>query len=198
MRTLFFLLLASPAIKYCMSHFERTFLAAAFIAHLATAILPDYETYTFFHYWLSFRAVFYFSLGIFLRHARPEQKKRYLAPGLSVALALLALASSASMLNAERIWRFASFISVPFILYFTWEIVPAVKLPKWLVGSQFPIYVTHAIVIWGTEIAFKKFALNEHASAMLIFILGAAIPVIFSAALRNLLPRFASVIFGGR
>lgn len=210
-RALLCLTIVFPILWRCVRQFGVAWLVAMFLLYgLRIANLP-------FPFWdfvkafagfglLPVEGLFYYSLGIWLCD-RPERLDRqggfWHVAGLIVGLVVVGIHTALILQRpfsslAEEALSIASckFVSVPFMLYGIWGLVPDWRLPGWLVSCSFAIYLIHKFVlqllnrIWSAGDGLPQYF--AMAAAAFSIALGIAV------AMHRWLPRTAAVLFGGR
>lgn len=173
-------------------------LCAAFAFNLAIDFVPNETFRLLFTLGYSTSGVFYFSVGAYLQRFPPKPtKKIFTALAGTVGVALLLL----KVFAASRAWPWETGIgklSLPFLLLFFWNILPASRWPQWLTACAFPIYLVHILTHPYFDIALKSLSLGKTAMAFIQLFGSVFVSIALAMALRRVAPRFAGVIFGGR
>jgi len=149
----------------------------------------------FLFHGLSLSGLTYFLVGIYLQRTECRAPSRSLYVGaLAAGLVLVAL----------RLWMVHANIAaeavvgqllIPPMLVGLWGLVWPFPLPGILRGCAFPIFLMHGIVIaslryWGGA--------YHVCNPWLEFFLGVTVPIVFCNLVRRIVPRGASLLFGGR
>lgn len=197
-RCLLLFVLTAFVFKRCVGRLGYVFLVAAFVFDLVSNHIPDEAICNFFSVGYASRGIFYFSVGVFLQRFPQKTMGRGLIVlcGI-VGISLLAL----KMVITFNGWPFAismGKLSVLFLLYFTWGMTPAYRLPQWLTSCSFPIFLMHAIVLLYVNVFIRYSPTNPLVVSIAGFVGSIVIPITAAAVLRRIFPRFASLIFGGR
>jgi len=143
----------------------------------------------------SLEGLFYFCVGIFLALNPIRLGGRAL---LALGLAGLGVGLGGMVLEMAGVYAYGYpiLVSIPLLMMLLWRLTPSAQWPAALVGSSFAVYVVHPIVIRALNAA------NLLSATPWRFVLEllVAAPVAFfvTLALHRLLPRTASVVFGGR
>ncbi|MGN0885957.1 MAG: acyltransferase family protein [Candidatus Spyradenecus sp.] len=232
LRTLFVFVLASPLIVRPLITSRKGglyFLAALFLLHLLLlpythivryiapillrwslfAAFPfervaGYGSYIF-SYGFSMSGLFYFSLGIFLRHHTPAHpltpRQTCLCGAIGVSLLVL---SFFGKLYALKPCVYFSILALPFLLAALWRVMSSrALLPPWFLASSLPIYLLHLIFL---NLLSRAEAVGWHILPANHSLLGyatrgglaIALSVGTARAVKGLCPRFANLWFGGR
>ena len=148
----------------------------------------------------------YFSLGIFLRwHPIHVEGRKFWVWSVILALALLALyvgTSYTGSLLAKPMVK----LSIPFVLYAVWRIIPAKRWAKGVTSLAFPCYVLHIFVLDALHAGLVVlagalgFSQNVQREVDPWFLLALAVPLtlLLGHAMYRYCPKVAGVLFGGR
>lgn len=151
-------------------------------------------------YFFSFRAMFYFCVGILLRF-NPIRVNGLMAWGLLAAgLALFVLERRLGF-GIMPLRHFVSSVAVALTLAGSWCVLPTVALPRFIMGMSFPIYLIHRIFIILLELGFDGLGIGLR-GGFITYALVALGAVAFSLCVGNVLidglPCIAALAFGGR
>lgn len=92
---------------------------------------------------------FYFALGMAIRGGIVRDGSIKFPPLCSLAIGLAFVALRAIMLSKEIPGAyFAGFLSVPFVLYGIWSLIPTTPWPGWLTAYSFSVYLIHKFVMY--------------------------------------------------
>ena len=201
-RALFVLVLLSPIIYFAVKKFGVWTLMGLLVVY---AVVCPY--YPMLH-WNGLRnfarvgllpvlGMFYFSLGMALRMGCIQNVIK-LNPLLSLGVGLaLVIVRAFALASHPQIAPYCGMFAIPFVIYGLWCVVPSSKWPALFTANAFAVYLIHKFVLLGLSIVGVRF------NASVILCLGMAVFVfLFSAAMatfiRNRVPRFAAIAFGGR
>jgi len=204
-RTLFVLVLISPLLlKIAHPITVGCFLLANGLIH------PDYGVsctpiiFTLQEGYLSCFGIAFFMAGMLLRmnSVNLDITRKVGLPCLALGVLLLIVRGFPyEDLMARRL----TWLYIPFLLTGVWWLCPAIKLPSWLSGTSFPVYVFHmfAMSIIGFisgKAGIKWLTGRECTTVGYIFfgMLSFALCVVFAAFMRKVAPRVAKIAFGGR
>lgn len=181
--------------------------ASTTIMVLACSILPNYipqdmafENRFLIVGWLN--GFLCFGLGVFLRwNGKWLHSLERVHCVLGGALAFCGiLAPIATVCYGVEI---PSIIPTLMLMGGLWMMISDMHVPKMLTGTSFPIYVLHKFVLFFLAIFVRATGLKHIASSsnvlwMLQIALVIACCILIACLLRKLLPRFSSLVFGGR
>jgi len=146
-------------------------------------------------YGLSAEGLFYFIAGLWIRCRRISSVPRRSAFGLIVlgcALIVARLAFFHARIGTVVDLRI---LIAPVFIAGLWAFVRPVRLPGFLLGSGFPIFVMHGVVIVVLRTVGGTYA---PCNPWLELAAGVAVPVVFVNVVRRYVPRTARILFGGR
>lgn len=135
----------------------------------------------------------YFSCGVWLRyHAELFQGigQRRLGWVFGILLALfLGLAS-----------KIPEVFLLPPVLLMIWMLTPSSEWPRWLTRCSFPIYLQHGfwLVFIVAGMKSMRLANDSWCSFLGQYVVVVFLSIVVTVTARRLLPRFCSIIFGGR
>lgn len=197
-RCLFLFVVTAQAFKMAVAKLGAIWLSIAFAFSLVCNHIPNENWREFFSVGYSAGGIFYFSVGIFLQRFKPAPLSSRCAI-LCVAIGIICLA--AKLVFAYHGWRFESVLGkvlLPFLIYGTWHYMTAAKLPSWLTGCSFPIFLMHNIVLAYFGVTRKRLPLGDMAFCMMAYVGSITLSIIFTCILRRCAPKFSAVVFGGR
>ena len=200
LRCLFIFVLIAPAIIFLIRRRGKTYLMFCFLLGIFYHLLPGHNINMLLGFNFSLPGLFYFSLGIWLfNHPLP------IFGGGGQCFAVAALLFSVKMILSSKGWHvgalMAEELSIPFLLYATWRMIPAVRLPRWLANSFFPIYLMHMCAIWSLDSLIPRVPSLVNAPcvcALIRLFVGVFGSIAGANILRRLLPNVARVVFGER
>ncbi len=209
-RTLFFLVVASPVIFAALRR-PIFMLSVLSVLHLILSYLfaeiLDLDMYFLFDRFVSIRGLLYFTAGAALRVGlwdidvcRP-----------STCLGLGCFCTGMSMLVVKNFFHLESYygysaivesVAVPFLIIFCWWIASRCGRLRY-VSYSFPIFLMHNIFLSLVSMLYMAIGLREHLGMQIIIafsragcaIVGSILVVIL---IRRISPRFANVLLGGR
>lgn len=94
-------------------------------------------------------------------------------------------------------------IEIFVVMIALWLVVPTCQWPRWLTSSAFPMFLLHSAVITCFMAIFRVTGTKAFMGSSLLsfFVQSAAVVLIcvgISFLLRKWLPKFSSIVFGGR
>ena len=109
---------------------------------------------------------------------------------------LLAWGQAFAKFHGWGVEQYSGWLAIPFMLYGVWNLVPDCEWPKWLVGCSFPVYVLHKFFYPFAHKAFGSTGtwFGYLLTTIFVFVMSLVVANIF----KKVLPRVASVAFGGR
>ncbi len=164
---------------------------------------PDTSLF-FWQGFFSLSGLFYFSLGLFLRHWAIRVTLSRVTASILLAIAIFCYA-----LNIWEPWMGANwlayprFIAIPIALLAVWSLIPSCPWPRWLTSLSFPLFLVHfPIIDLYQTIQVYIFPLSNSLPPALNYLTQWAIVTVVSLllalALRKWTPRISAVLFGGR
>lgn len=201
-RDLMIFSLAAPMLFALLRKFGVVVLVVLFVAYgiLSPGEPPHWlvfpKTMTqFFRSGISLEGVFYFCLGSYLYWHPVVLSRRtgIVCGGAALLLILLRLAC------LHEHWQMPVCLRtffIPLSMAAAWTFAPEARWPDVLGKATFPIFAMHGLVIKSSRVFIE---LPHDAGFWLLqLMLAVAIPIIISWLMRRLLPRTASVLWGGR
>lgn len=194
-RNLIFLVIASPMLWWLVRHLGLVWIIFCFVALYANVGSIGWWANFFAHGYFSLAGMLYFSVGLRLadgfRISARKQKALFWLSTTVVVVSMVAKCVVGEWFNA---WHLMT-LTIPFLIYSTWVIIPGGQWPQWLVNCSFPIYVMHWIIlqalgllnipkVWAWETCF--------------WIVCCVVPILVAALCRQFCPRVGSWLFGGR
>ena len=196
LRCLFLLVLASPLIDYFVSRHCRLWFAAAVIFMLSIGEFPLANWHKSLMH-LSC-GVLYFSIGVAVQRAKHLALPSFITCcSLLLGTALLITKMILSYKGMKYAGLFET-MSVPFLIYFTWQIVPCKKWPVWLTWCSFPLFLMHAIAIGYTKSIFRHICSDPLLLAIVVFVVSVVGSCMVALLMRKYMPKLSSLVFGGR
>lgn len=202
LRCLFIFVLLAPAIARLTRRFGRGWLALSFALGVLCHLVPGRVAFMLLNFNFSLPGLFYFSCGIYLGAHTPSVLRSgnggWLAGALGAALLVgrAILAANGCGVGAAMLQEAA----IPFLLFAAWRLTPAVRLPGWLEGMSFPIYLMHmcAFSCLSPVLRLSGLAESPNVCAVIRLVVGVFGPVAVAHGLRRISPGLAGVLFGER
>ena len=208
LRTLMMFVVISPLLYQAIKWGGARILVVIYVASGAILVFAGGRFYLFMRYTFSLNGLFFFVLGMVMRlgECTLESRNRLL-PLASLFFGIVALGCSILFCEVEtRLFSLLRMVYVPLFLFAMWNLLPSVKLPRWLSSAAFPIYLLH-VLVWRLLGAIEM-AAHRHCFVFLRpedfygwgikWIVGFGGSLMLALLLRRKLPRFASIAFGGR
>ena len=204
-RSLFALIILTPVIAWALKRFPRAFILGAWVL----SILADANGWYDVSYCPRFvweGGLAYFSLGIFLRwHPAHVEGRKLWMGSVILTVALLALRLVQAYTGAKSVVS-VGIISIPFMMYTVWGIIPAKRWAKEFTSLAFACYLLHAFilrtfdrivpaVVGRVGVAPEVGALLE---AWIIIVLVVPLTLLLGHAMYRFFPKASGVLFGGR
>ena len=144
---------------------------------------------------ISLRGLTYFSLGIYVRVNRFKLNKST-CNILSIVGIIIFAATCFSSGMASRLF---DVLMVPFMMIGMFVIVGHIRIPGLLTSNAFPLYLIHGIVAYCISAIYGLSGIKGcFVFGLLKWAVSILSSIIVSMTMRNLLPRFSKVAFGGR
>lgn len=143
----------------------------------------------------SLEGLFYFCVGLFLAFRPICLGERVLLAGGLVGLAVGLLGMVFEM-KGFYAYGYPILLSIPFVLMLLWRLTSSARWPTVLVDSSFAVYVVHPIVLRVLNAADVLPVTPWRFVPELL--VAAPVAFLVTFALHKVLPRVASVVFGGR
>lgn len=199
LRCLFVFVLIAPGIVWLTRRFGKGWLALPFALGILCHVLPGHRIDMLFRYMFSLSGLFYFSCGIYLHsHHLPVLRTKQAVAGT------LAFLVGRFVLSAKGLGAFVPLLeeaAIPFLLLVAWKLTPSMRLPRWLEGMSFPIYLMHMCAFACLSPVFRAVPrLNEspNACAVVRLAVGVCVPIVVALWLRWICPHLARLLFGDR
>ena len=202
-RCLLLFVVLSPLFRLLVTHLGGLWLLVAFsltLFHRSTALPVYSDLYYFFTFGFSLSGVFYFSLGMWIRFvAMPRCNVRFLSVfSILVSLSFL-IAKACLIFQRITLPIDLTTLSIPFMMYALWTLVPATKWPVWLTGSSFPIFLMHMPMIPYFALPVKySFLKDTFTGNVLVLVCVTAIPIAITVCLQRRFPKLSRFLFAGR
>ncbi|MCQ2390296.1 MAG: acyltransferase [Kiritimatiellae bacterium] len=197
LRTLFLLVLASGILVVALRRLGVGILVLLGALYLGYAVAVDWKpqitthnAFALLRVTLSPEAVFYFSLGLWLRLKEVFPSACRAMPLLAVAFGLIVLRQLVGS------WLPYPLI-IPIALGGVWCVVPVTPWSKALTGLSFPIYLIHWFFVHLLARTCPTAGMTP-ASFGLVGVAIVAASAALGFSLRRFMPRFACFLFGGR
>lgn len=209
-RTLFLMVLVSPVI-FRFLRCPISTLCTLLIIHLVVTYLfgtvLNLGMYFLMDRFVSVRGLLYFFVGAALRinwqMDKSQISTRVGLLWLVIGLALL-LGKSLLLLGGQgALGGVVEAVAVPCLVVGVWSIVPTVGWMKRLSGYSFPIFLMHNILLSLIAMIFMAIGLRDSSGLqIMIAVVRAFLAIVGSVflafGLKRAVPRFASILFGGR
>ena len=119
--------------------------------------------------------------------------------GISALLAKIVLVK----FGFEKSAAVADVIMVPLLGIGLFKILQCVRLPKWMTGNAFALFLMHSMfvkisVVFIAVLGMRDFMDELHVVWMARVLLASSLEIGFAAGLKKYLPRVAELLFGGR
>ena len=202
-RCLLLFVVLSPLFRFLVLRLGGFWLLTAFsltLFHRSTAWSAYPDLHNFFDFWFSLSGVFYFSLGMWIRSVEMPRCNARLLSGFSILLSVSFLIAKAC-LCFQRITLPISLtaLSIPFMMYVLWTLVPAAKWPAWLTGSSFPVFLMHMPISTYFSLPVKYSLLKDTFTGnVLVLVCATAIPIAITVCLQRRFPKLSRFLFAGR
>ena len=203
-RMLLLLVLISPAIVWMLKQFPRVFILGAWV--LSIVVFLGFGFDPSIRFLFSPEGVAYFSLGIFLRWHPVHVEGRGLWVWSGVIVLAFLVLRMAQAYTGAFIGVPLGAISIPFMMYAVWGLIPAKPWAKGFTSLAFACYVMHVFVRDALHFGFialtRGLGLSQYETSEveLWYLLAFTAPVtlLLGYALRRCFPKTAGVLFGGR
>ena len=200
LRSLFFFVLISPVLVSFVRRFRWCAVGVLYLADLAFRIVPNSGgglVFGVFHYVFSLEGAAYFVLGLGLRLGvlgRPRLPKLPFMLGMMVVLI-----GCNTILYWKGIMPWMSFegFVIPVVIAVLWAMVSDAAWPSWMTTASFPLYMIHPFVL-ALLTSFVFHTTDSAVFFVLKVVAAIAISMVAISLFRRLMPRVASVMFGGR
>ncbi len=203
-RALLLLVLVSPVIVWALKRFPRVFILGAWVFSILAFFMYGFDSNIRFLF--SPEGVTYFALGIFLRlHPIHVEGRKLWAWSVIIALVLLSLRLWASYIGSNLVSPLVR-LSIPFVMYAIWEIIPAKRWARGFTSLAFPCYLIHPFVLSAFHFTFIALAkglgvsqsMMSEVEVRILLVLTVPVTLLLGCAMRRCFPRVAGVLFGGR
>ena len=202
-RALFFLVLVSPLLAALLRWGGRWTLLALLAVYWtvnpwsldAPAWWLGMTGRVFGTFVFSVEGLFYFSLGMHLRH-HPVALARPPALALGAVGAVIGLVGLLMQARGIPDYGYAKLLAIPFVLCLLWGAVPDARWPQWLVGNTFAFYVMHPILVRALN-ASGILPAGDWTFICEWIVVATSVGII-AIALHRFLPRLSGWVFGGR
>jgi len=206
LRMLFLLVVVSPIICWGIRK------AGLLLPSVLFVVYGIYDTTIhfadFWEYMLSLRGFAYFTIGVAVRMGVLVQFRRSLwwcsgCMFLLMGVVALTINTWSRLIGVVCLENFSDFAMVVPLMYGVWRLTTYIRLPNCFISNAFAIYVQHGlflkISIGFIAIMGLRSAMDESLVIAAVRWLAAVVfPIVVSVGLRRMVPRAASLIFGGR
>jgi len=204
-RCLICLCVVSPLLLYFIKRYRRWFVLVLFICSIAVFEFvgggTDASKYNaiqrFIRWGVSPWGVFYFSIGMAIRLGYIcDVGKKWRRLICCVAVLFILQKLTYPYTDVRLPYRIG-YLGTPFILYFTWVVVPNCKWPTWMTKSAFTMYVTHMFFISDFGILFRC-EMTKEMICLGSFAFAVIGSIILSNCIHRLTPKIAKLLLAGR
>ena len=150
---------------------------------------------------ISLSGMFYFSLGIYIRDKKFKYTDISPITYCSLVLGSCLLVGRALLVqkNQPQITGVWGLISIPFLMYAFYKLIPSTTWPIWLTSCSFPIYLMHTIVQLLLGVFFKNVTgCTGWVIATTYFLVGVIVPICITHVIRRTLPQTSNCLLGHR
>ncbi len=205
-RDLFALVILSPFLLFMLKRLKWFFVAIIFVLYGAIAILQiemDKGWYNFFEYFISLRGLCYFVAGLGLRYVCVSQ---WIKCVKVIGILSVMMLVGKIILMKYSYFKLAAAIDVtmvPALMAGLFYAMRGVKLPTWIVGNAFPIYLLHQSFLLISIVAISLLGLRNFMDvSVAIWLMRSTFASLMSIAItlcvRTVSPHMAQLLFGGR
>ena len=205
-RDLFALVAISPFLLFVLKRFKGFFIVNIFVLYGAITILQiemDKGWYNFFEYFISMRGLCYFVSGLGLRYVCMSQ---WIKCGKVIGIMGVMMLIGKIVLMRYSHLKLAAAIDVamvPTLMAGLFDALKSIRLPMWIVGNAFAVYLIHQNLLLFSIVAITVLGLrNLMDTSIVIWLVRFAFAVFMSIAIaicmRRFFPRVADLLFGGR
>ena len=213
-RALLLFTVLSPVLHVLV---KRWGVAACFVFYLLWAVwgtgkFGGYCAHPFFFYCFSLSGLFFFSVGCLL--ACKNVRIARIGAVMQRWPVVISLSGCCLLVLSAYLWQqtgseivHLKLLVAPLLLVAFWRAIPSAHWPEWLVKSAFPVYLIHVILWYGivrccslvhqTQPTFWMHV-DTIAEWWIKWIIGFGGSLAITLVLRKIMPRWASVLFGGR
>ena len=202
-RCLFCFILFGHVFKWCVSKLKIVWLVLAYALYLSSnQMLKDGVLYNILVSGGISMAIFYFSLGLYIRRFAmsncAKMSNFFVVMVGAIGCFLLILKTYFVYKGCYEMEPCLRILALPFLLLFVWAIIPNKKWPDWLTSCSFPIYLIHIMTIQYINVVLKQLGIDAMFRAIVVYAGGIFGSILITLALRKWAPRFSKLIFGGR
>ena len=149
---------------------------------------------------LSLQGMFYFSVGIYIRDKKIKYTGMTPFAWCSLVVGLGLVVGRALLMQKQlQITGVCGLVSIPFVMYALYELMPSTNWPIWFTSCSFPIYLMHRIIQSFLGVLFKNVpGFNGWVIATTYFLVGVIVPICITHVIRRTLPRTSNCLLGGR
>lgn len=201
-RCLMMFTVLSPAFKFLIDRGRHWMLFLSYGVLLAFTAATHLCNLTdvngvggFFYYGFSLEGLFYFLGGMYVqRHWKGALSRVASVSLLTVGCAMIALRVWLAY-RGVTVWIGYRCLVTPLVLVGIMGVPAPLRLPDFLKGCVFPIFLVHGVVL----AAMRCWGGTYHAcNPWLEFAAGVSVPILFCNFLRRVAPRVSGILFGGR
>lgn len=200
LRALFFFVLMSPVLIAFVRRFKWGAVGALYAADLAFRIVPDSAeglVFGIFHYVFSLEGAAYFVLGLGLRLGVLSQPRMPKLPFMLGMMVVLIASNTILYWKGVVPWMSLEGFVIPVVIAVLLAVTPDAAWPSWMTTASFPLYMIHPFAL--ALLTSFVFRTTDNAVFLVLKVVAAiAISMVAISLFRRLMPRVASVMFGGR
>lgn len=191
LRTLMLLVFLAPAINWIVDRTRWFWIGLLFGCELlfATGVLPMYWGFSL----LPIVGVLYFSLGWILNVWGISRV--CVGGGAWLVMVLPAVAGLVLLIYGGK---FAVTLAIPLIMFAMLQVMPARRLPAWLLSGTFLIFVSHMMVLNLFQMVFRRVGFSLALEQIISWSGTIVVVLCANQLLRRKLPRLVAVLCGGR
>lgn len=197
-RALMLFVVASPVVYWCV---RRTGFLILFVLYVMAGLTHPMgrfwkEGSLFFTYCFNLSGFFFFCLGIFGRVKNIALPNRGYVLALIVGLCLV-FSGAYCNLQGIKLNIPQSGLVIPILLFGFWGVVPEARLPKWLTGTTFAIFLLH-IPLYKILAAISPMRVDNVLEWIVKWIVGWGGSLVIAIVICRSAPHMAKALFGGR
>lgn len=196
LRTLFLFVFLSPVIY-------RGGLLFVFVAFLSYSYFKieycnmERDIRYLFESFLSLRGLAYFSLGVYIR----TNRCRLSATGRTLLSLVGVVAFVATCFLSGTIVRLLDVLMVPFLMVALFSVVGQIRISDRLTSNAFPLYLIHGMVAYLVSAIYGVVGIGGQplfVFGLTRWLFAIVVSILITTMMRNYLPNFSKVVFGGR
>ena len=203
-RDLFVLVAISPVLVFVLRRMGWWLLALLFAVYGGISVLlvgADKSWFNFFEYFFSVRGLCYFTAGLFFRH----RLLAFHCGNLSMLLGGVLCLSKIALFRFgfEKSSVAVDVLMVPLLGMGLFKMLKCVRLPKWMTGNAFALYLMHSMfvkisVAFIVALGMRGMMDGSIAIWMARVLFASSVSIGSAVSLKKYLPCVAEVLFGGR